>query len=109
MAASSAALESCEQGGSSAPDSAGAETPLGQGPVAGVSLPADSQDLVTPPASPEGRVVSSFEQQLEGLLLEAPLPRTHGTAMCAGIQMRAVCLHCQSGLLLRLEMQSRPF
>ena len=28
MAASSAALESCEQGGSSAPDSAGAETPL---------------------------------------------------------------------------------
>ena len=71
MAASSAALESCEQGGSSAPDSAGAETPLGQGPVAGVSLPADSQDLVTPPASPEGRVVSSFEQQLEGLLLES--------------------------------------
>ena len=66
MAASGAASESLEQGGSSARDSVGAEPPLGQGPAAGASLPEDTRDLVTPPASPENREVSSFEQHLEG-------------------------------------------
>ena len=49
----------------------GADPPLGQGRAAGASLPEDTRDLVTPPASPENKEVSSFEQHLEGLLQES--------------------------------------
>ena len=49
----------------------GADPPLGQGRAAGASLPEDTRDLVTPPASPENKEVSSVEQHLEGLLQES--------------------------------------